>query len=262
MNLKDYYRLVICGDSISKGIVFDECSEKYVVAKESFTEIIKKDFNGEIYNVGKFGNTILRASEKLETQVLQKQPDIVLLEFGGNDCDFDWEEIARNPFGEHNPKTNIDVFRQTMKNTIEILRSNGIVPVLLTLPPLDAERYFKWVSKDNSLYAQNILKWLGTVSKIYWWHEKYNSAVNDVAEETNTRLIDVRGNFLKEHDFRPYICVDGIHPNESGHQLIANKIIEYTRRRYSFLMKKNVTDQAGSLTGKKKYQGGMVWQSR
>ncbi|MCK4260324.1 MAG: SGNH/GDSL hydrolase family protein [Halanaerobiales bacterium] len=238
MNKKDYYHLVIYGDSITKGITFDEQSNKYVVLQENFGGLLQKEFNGVIHTVGKFGNTIIRAAKKLNRQVIQKNPDIVILEFGGNDCDFNWEEIAKNPFKDYSPNTDINMFKDHLKKTIKTLRANNIVPVFMSLPPLDAERYLKWVSKNNPCDEKNILKWLETVTRIYWWHERYNSAIINIAEETNTKLIDVRGTFLQEKDYRKYICLDGIHPNELGHRLIANKIIEYTKASYDFLIKK------------------------
>ena len=237
MDLKDPYRVVIYGDSISKGIVFDEKRAKYVFLKESFGDILRNYFKGAVYAVGKFGNTIIGGAEKLQNQVLEKQPNIVLLEFGGNDCDFDWEEIAKHPFDNHSPRTDLNVFIDTLKNMIRTLQNNKIVPILMSLPPLDAERYFSWISKQDPFYQENILKWLGTISKIYWWHERYNSAIIDVANETKTQLINVRGSFLKEEDFRKYICVDGIHPNADGHQLIAHEIIHYVQENYSELVK-------------------------
>lgn len=237
VQVKDSYCCVVYGDSISKGVVFDENRKRYVVAQGGFSELLQKEFNGVIHTVGKFGNTTAGAVERLESQVIEKRPDIVLLEFGGNDCDFNWEEVAQNPFKDHQPRTEINVFCALFKKIIGTLRGHGITPVLMTLPPLDAERYFKWISRGDPSHEQNILKWLETISRIYWWHERYNSAIIQIAEETDTQWIDVRGRFLTEVDFRKYICIDGIHPNEKGHQLIAKKILAFTRDKYSFLMK-------------------------
>ena len=75
------------------------------------------------------------------------------------------------------------------------------------------------------------------MTKIYWWQERYNAAILKVAEETGTRWIDVRGAFLEHPDFLNMICVDGIHPNERGHKVIAEKILEYIAPSYSFLLK-------------------------
>jgi len=234
---KDCYNIVLCGDSISKGVVYDENKEKYVLLDDSFPNLLQSKLKGVVHNAARFGNTILRAAGKLQNDVLKKKPDIVFIEFGGNDCDFKWEEIAGNPQGNHLPNTDFNIFQKTLKSLIELFNSTGIIPVLMTIPPLDAERYFKWVSKNSTLAGGKILEWLGTVSKIYWWQERYNSAILSIAQETRTRWIDVRSAFLKQPDFRQFLCIDGIHPNEKGHRIIAEKIFNYISADYKYLLK-------------------------
>jgi hypothetical protein len=107
----------------------------------------------------------------------------------------------------------------------------------MTLPPLDSERYFEWISKKSEVYKKNILAWLGSVNTIYSWHEHYNSIIIDTAREMQTNLIDVRSAFLAHKDYSPYLCIDGIHPNQVGHKLIADKILEYIKTNYNFLLK-------------------------
>jgi len=220
-------------------IYYDESNKRYILLEESFANLLQNKLNGAVCNVARFGNTILRAAGKLHNDVLKKNPDIVVVEFGGNDCDFNWEKVAENPEGLHQPNTDFNLFRKLLKQVIETLEKANIIPVLLTLPPIDADRYFKWISKNSSLIGEQILKWLGSVCKIYWWQERYNSAVIGIAEETKTRLIDIRSAFLKQPDYRDFICADGIHPNELGHRLIADKIIEYVKDNYVFLLKSN-----------------------
>ncbi len=234
---KDSYNFVLYGDSISKGVVYDESKEKYVVLEESFPNLLQNRLKGVIHNAARFGNTILRAAGKLQNDVLKKKPDIVIIEFGGNDCDFKWEEIADNPQGNHFPNTDFNIFQKSLKSLIELFNSTGIVPVLMTIPPLDADRYFRWISKNSAAVGGKILEWLGSVSKIYWWQERYNSAILNIAQETRTHWIDVRSAFLRQPDFRQFLCIDGIHPNEKGHRLIAEKIMNYISSEYKYLLK-------------------------
>ncbi len=234
---KDSYNFVLYGDSISKGVVYDESKEKYVVLEESFPNLLQNRLKGVIHNAARFGNTILRAAGKLQNDVLKKKPDIVIIEFGGNDCDFKWEEIADNPQGNHLPNTDFNIFQKSLKSLIELFNSTGIVPVLMTIPPLDADRYFRWISKNSAAVGGKILEWLGSVSKIYWWQERYNSAILNIAQETRTHWIDVRSAFLRQPDFRQFLCIDGIHPNEKGHRLIAEKIMNYISSEYKYLLK-------------------------
>ena len=105
-----------------------------------------------------------------------------------------------------------------------------------TLPPLDPDRYLDWVSKHDALVERSILKWLGSVTKIYWWQERYSSLIQAVAEKTNTRCIDIRRAFLRCPDFPSLICKDGIHPNKDGHILIANTIVEYIESNFAALL--------------------------
>ena len=234
---KDQYNIVLFGDSIAKGVIFDPVKGKYAVLKNSFAQLVQARIKGQIHNAGRFGSVITKGLSTLQRDVISKRPDIAVLEFGGNDCDFNWDEIARDPDREYSPNTTLNAYITSLKEMIGTLREQGIVPVLMTLPPLDPDKYFKWVSKDDELSAQNILKWLGTVSRIYWWHERYNAALMQVAEEMKVRWIDIRGAFLSTHDYREYICEDGIHPNEKGHQLIANKIIHYMENNYNNMLR-------------------------
>ena len=237
VNVKDNYNFLLYGDSISKGVTYDEEKNRYVTIKDSYAELLQGKLKGMLYNAGKFGNTIIRGIKKLPEDLEKTRPDIVVVDFGGNDCDFNWEEIADNPIGEHLPKTDFTLFQNSLKSLVSSLKKINITPVLMSLPPIDADRYFKWISKYDDFKAGNILKWLGSVNKIYWWQEKYSSAVVSVAQETKTIWIDVRGAFLNTSDYTKLICKDGIHPNIQGHRIIADKIFDFIKCNYKFLLR-------------------------
>ena len=230
-------RILLYGDSISKGVVYDEQKQKYVVIAENYAALVQNRLKGIIHNAARFGNTIIKAVQRFPAELQETKPDVVVIEFGGNDCDYNWEEIAANPGGKHLPKTELETFRTGLVQLIDSLQRQAIVPVLLTLPPIDADRYFLWISKNNPVKQHNILEWLGSVTKIYWWQERYNSMIINIAEETRTRFIDIRGAFLQNPDYTQYICKDGIHPNEAGHRIIADRILGYIRINYDFILK-------------------------
>ena len=236
MIYKDNYVVVAYGDSITKGVVYDNERSKYSTLKENFTNIVSDYIKGSVYNVGKFGSTIVRGINKTYKDVIKKTPDIVLIEFGGNDCDFKWEEIAVNPDLEHKPNTDINTFRKTLTGMITSLKNDKIVPVLMTLPPLDPQKYFKWIGKGDYIAEKNILQWLGTEDTLFYWHNLYNQAITSIAEETKTLLIDVRTEFLKYKNYTQFLCSDGIHPNKEGHSLIAKVLLGYMKDNYSFLL--------------------------
>lgn len=233
-------RVLICGDSISAGVVYDEQAGRYMKSKESFVCRLQNSLNCVITNISRFGNTILTALPKLSRDLSKETPDVVLIELGGNDCDFKWDEIARNPEADYQPATDLRVFQSKLLQTALSLKEKGIEPVLMTLPPLDPDRYLRWVSKNSAELAEKILVWLGSVSRIYWWHERYNAAVLKVAQTLGVRLIDLRSAFLSTPDFRKYLCMDGIHPNRDGHRLISDAIADYLRENYPLLLKPSI----------------------
>jgi len=218
--------ICIFGDSIGKGIVLDTASERYKPLKFSLIEPLKRFHNVSLKNYSIFGCTVTkglslfkRHSEKLN------ENDLVILEYGGNDCDFAWEEITKAPEKEHKPKTVLEVFISTYQNLIEKIQKIGANPVLLTLPPLDAKRFLNWVSKG--LNVESILKWLGSVDMIYRWQEMYSLAVVKLAKALCLPLIDVRSEFLCRQDLPELICKDGMHPTLKGYELIAKTVCEH-----------------------------------
>ncbi|WP_138494641.1 SGNH/GDSL hydrolase family protein [Paenibacillus pinistramenti] len=229
-------KYIISGDSISRGVVYDEDRSKYVVLEENYVSLLQEKLRGAVRNTARFGNTLMKGITSLKKDILKDKPSIVLIEYGGNDCDFNWQAIAENPDAEHSPKTDFNLFEKMLTETIEYLRSQQITPILMNLPPLNADNYFKWVTGSNPDAESNVLKWLGSVTKIYWWQERYNSTIMKVAELTKTKMIDVRSAFLAHPDFTQYLCVDGIHPNKDGHRIICDKVLEFLKNHYEYLL--------------------------
>ena len=179
----------------------------------------------EIDNVSKFGNTVKKAINAFKKAITEKKYEYVIFELGGNDCDFNWKAVATDPKGEHMPNTDYSEYMEILKEMIQTARDNKIVPLLATLPPIDAHKYFNWISGFSDDAKPNILSWLGDVDRIYWWQEKYNAGVLQVANETHCPIIDVRSAILATEDYRDLYCIDGIHPNEKGHEVMTSAVI-------------------------------------
>ncbi|GIP30108.1 lipase/acylhydrolase [Paenibacillus sp. J23TS9] len=232
----DGAKYIVSGDSISKGVIYDEVRKKYVILEDNYVSLLQNKLKGAVRNTARFGNTLLKGITNLKKDVLKDKPNIVLIEYGGNDCDFNWNEIAIDPDAEHHPKTDFNIFEKMLTETVNELKSQQIIPILMSLPPLNADSYFKWVSQNNPEAERNILKFLGSVTKIYWWQERYNSTILKVSELTKTKYIDVRGAFLEHPDYTQFLCSDGIHPNREGHRIICDKVVEFVKSNYKHLL--------------------------
>lgn len=212
--------LAIFGDSIMKGVQVQQETKRYFVEDFLETEVLEKRFGVSLMNCSRFGYTITRGKTLL-TRQLEKglDADLVVLEYGGNDADFNWSAIAERPAEEHEPNTPITVFLDTLSGMIDQVRSFGKRPVLTTLPPISAHRYLDWITQ-NGLSRERILQWLGDEGAIYRYQERYSNGIKLMAEQKKVDLIDLRDAFLAQRKILPFLCVDGIHPNKEGQRLI------------------------------------------
>ena len=223
-------KLVALGDSIMKGVLLRSQGERchYSLADKSIGECCAERLGGECLNLGKMGCTI-EAGERILDRYLDKcsEARYVLLEYGGNDCDYNWQEIAQAPDQEHFPRTRLEVFEEVYERVINKIKSVGAIPLVLSLPPMDAEQYFAFFSqKWEEGFRTNVMRWLGgSTNTIMSGHELYNLATWRVAQRTGVQWVDVTSGLLRGNHFRDFLCDDGIHPNEMGQRKMAEAVL-------------------------------------
>ncbi len=214
-------KITIYGDSIMKATIPDE-RFRYHFTIKSYLEKLQSMFPVEIRNRAVFGSCISKGEKQLEADLERADiGSIALLEFGGNDCNFHWDEIADSPENEHLPFTSLESFVSTLEKMAKKLVQRGIKPVLMTLPPIDSTKYLNYIGRDGK-NCGNILRWLGDVNMIYRFHEMYSNAITKLALENKYELVDIRAHFLNKHNYSELISDDGIHPSEKGYDLIFN----------------------------------------
>lgn len=211
------------GDSILKGVVYDETRNRYVLLKENAVKLAQSQLGLPIVNRSQMGRTAPQALELMQQECAGSfDGKLVVLEYGGNDCDYRWAEVAENPDAPHMCRTPDSLFTDAMEGLVEQVRILGGTPVLCSMPPLDANRYFRFITK-NGLSARNILKFIGDTEHIYRWQEYYSSLVLRMATHLGCVCMPIRETFLRTFNkTSDAICLDGIHPNATGHRVIAD----------------------------------------
>ena len=204
------------GDSIMKGITLDE----------NYKYCINKNFNPvgsaqKTANKSVMGATVKKGLEMFARSQVEND-NTVIIEYGGNDCNFDWDEVSRCPEKNHLPNITIEEFYDKYLSMIKNAQKSAHRVLVATLVPLDAEKYFEWICKDRN--KENILSWLGDKSMLSRWQETYNSAALLAAKTLNCEVLDLRTPFLLSHNFKQLMCADGIHPSVEGHKIIEQTI--------------------------------------
>ena len=224
--MKIIHKIEVFGDSILKGIQVNALNKRYHVDNNIDVDMLSKRFSLNIVNRSKLGCTVTKGKTVLD-KYLESKPDCaaILMDYGGNDCDFDWKSISENPEAEYEPNTPINKFVKIYTDIVERIKDKGIRPVITNLPPIEPQRYFDWFCKG--LNKENILRWLESVGAIYRYQEFYSRNVEEIARNTGAMLVDLRSAFLKERHMGKFLCEDGIHPNTEGQKLITQEFAKF-----------------------------------
>ena len=222
--------VVIWGDSLAKGVVWNEARKRHAYSKTTAADIVAERLGIELVNRAKFGCTAPEGLAIMEREIEGGITcDTALIEFGGNDCNFDWKAISERPDDEHLPATSPEAYQESLRAMVRNLLRQGIQPVLMTLPPIDAERYFRFLV-GTRLNPKHILHWLGDVQQIYRYQEMYSMLVERVAREFSIQLIDLRQKCLEYHGFvKKMLCEDGLHLTEEGQRFMGETIADLVK---------------------------------
>ena len=220
------------GDSVIKGVLvqLDDSTglRQYRVSRHTIVDYCAHLLHTDSLNLGRFGCTAPVGELVAErNQDKLRASDIVLIEYGGNDSDYDWKAIADNPQGHFVPRTDLPSFTAAYHRIIGLVRKAGATPVVLSLPPMDEKRYFNFFSRNWCReQVMNVQQWLGkSLQKMRQGHELYNQTTRRIALTHQVQFLDIATPFMLRDDWRDYLCEDGIHPTESGQKRIAEEIV-------------------------------------
>lgn len=221
-------KVAALGDSVTKGVILTEAN-KYSLAEHSYLDIVARELDLQISNYGRFGSTVDMGDAMIRRHSDEiARSEYTFIEYGGNDCDFDWVMIADSPMGDYTPNTKLEDFKVRFVRLINKIRELGSKPIIISLPPILSTPYFSFFSRLMSEeQKKNVIDWLGgSTDIISRWHESYNRALFMIANETQTPIIDITTPFdTFRGDITSLYCADGIHPNAQGHKMIASTII-------------------------------------
>lgn len=210
----------VWGDSVLKGVILDEVRGTYRLLKKNCVQMVEQTLNIQITNRTRFGCTVDKGYEHLKKSLESGLDcDVVLLEYGGNDCDFDWAAVAADPLAIHRPHTPQPQFVETLQAMVRLLQEHEIRPVLMSLPPISGTRYLDYIVSRGPDRAR-LLQFLGDAQQIYRYHEWYSLSITHLAVRLACLYVPVREAFLAQRHSDELICLDGIHPNEAGHRLM------------------------------------------
>ena len=191
--------IVAFGDSITEAVIGIQKEENWLLLLEKMCN----DPSCHFFNAGVGGNSAREAMARFEKDVLAKEPDLIFLEFGGNNHD---------PFNKAR-----HVEDEEFIALLEKFRSGlpeGCKVVVVTFPPVISEKHaihksFPDLDLDAALHSQRDI-------------------VRAFAKANNYPLLDLYK--LLDPIREEMILPDGVHLNAEGNKFFAEKMYELLKQ--------------------------------
>lgn len=206
------YRVITFGDSLTaprEGV-------------NTYTDQLQQNFDDagrgiSFHNAGVPGNTTADARRRFEQDVLAREPDLVVIEFGINDSAVDvWKDPPAT-----GPRVPLDEFASNLHYFIDALRTASCRVVLVTPNPIC------WTPKLRELYHEPPYDPddpEGMMPPLWPYLEK----MRDIAGQHDLPLVDVAAMYLRMPEAESFefhtLLPDGMHPNTAGHTLVAEAL--------------------------------------
>jgi lysophospholipase L1-like esterase len=176
-----------------------------------------------VYNAGIGGNTTSDALKRVQVDVLRYQPRIVVMQFGINDSAID---VWRKPPATKS-RVGLEDFITNYRALITEAQKAKAKVILMTTNPL------RWTGKLRELYGKPPYLTDAEDGFESPTLAHYNDAVRQLAKEMKVPLVDVRAaypEFAAKHKVTiDEMLGDGMHPNDLGHQLVAELLVPTIR---------------------------------
>ena len=139
---------------------------------------------------------------------------------------FDWNAIAINPGANHEPKLSLVAYKALYTSKIAQARAQGLEPVLVSLPIMDENRYFAFITRGMSMQERrNILYWLGgKTERLRNIHAIYNLALFRLAATQCVHIIDITSPMLESAHFEQLLEADGVSLSKEGQAIVDNEL--------------------------------------
>ena len=173
------------------------------ITKRGYNEILQQLLNVDTVNSGVAGNSTAQALRRMKKDVLNHNPDIVVIFFGTNDLRIDAPRVH----------VTLDDYRVNLKTMIDKCRAQKAKVVLCTPPPIDREKYYE-------RHEPKMHEAVGGIEKLL---QDYRTAAIEVAKANSVPLVDLNRLLAKTPEWMSH---DGVHPSKYGTAVIARHVLK------------------------------------
>jgi len=195
-------KIIVLGDSITKGV------RSGVTAEETFGALLQRDLRAagrsvEVVNQGIGGERTDQALQRLQADILARQPQVVVVMYGTNDSYVDQ--------GRSDSRISSQQFEENLQVLVERLQKQRIKVVLMTEP-----RWGRTAQANGAGEHPNLRL------------EQYMQRTRKVASSAGIPLVDHFQYWTEAERQGTDIggwTTDQCHPNPAGHRQLAERLL-------------------------------------
>jgi len=205
-------RIFIFGDSITQGFYDTQGGWATRLANKLHSTTLENMLAGndkneyEVFNLGVSGDTAGGVLERMDAEIaarqLGKDEDVIVIAVGCNDS------LLR----ENHVFVDEDVFLKTVEDLVDKAVKHTSRVLLVGLAPVDQSLTDPWkFSSSGKQYKNNRI-------------DLFEDTLKRVAERKNIGFVPIYDTYKAELDKGTKLHADGLHPNDKGHELIAELV--------------------------------------
>ncbi len=222
-------KIVCFGDSLTHfGAYKTGSTDEYgnAIYANAYPDYLASLTGAEVYNAGRGGDSTDMAATRIQNEVLNQNPDVVVICLGMNDQAYD----SRNTCS----MTSVEAYRANLEKFTKLITAQGIDVVFLTPNPVYAPYY---TARANNYNYGNM--------------PEYCNAMREVAIKYGCGLVDGNYEYTSLSDLSNYILSgDGIHQSDTGRRYFASLVAEYLASEYENYNRAEMTIVCKDTNGK------------
>jgi len=216
------YSFTVCSERAVNSVFRDKTVVAFgdsITAWPGWVAMLEGQIGTNVINSGVGGDTTNHALARIEKDVISKNPDLVIVNFGMNDQAYD-TSAKKN-------LTPIDKYEANYRKIIEMIKETGSDIILVAVHDVCTSKYGGGVPKYDSVDENGNT-----------YVDVYNKVVKKLADEYKLGFLDI--NTLAQDKLETMIS-DGIHLSEAGQSMYCEWISDYC---FEFIENKPTTDES------------------
>lgn len=183
-------KIIFFGDSI--------CTGQYISLHKGWVAQISKRLEGSaiVLNSSVNGRTTRQAIEDMPYHIQKQRPDILIIQFGMNDCNY-WES------DKGVPRVSPSAFHANLIEIVTRARIFGTKHIFMNTNHSTLVR--KKMPYTNITYEES--------------NKYYNELIREATKKSGVILNDIEKKFLTKENLQDFLLPDMLHLNEIGHAL-------------------------------------------